>query len=95
MFNTCAIHLLNSSFSGSGSVYVWGGGYDGQLGLGNTVTFQSSPKKLRHSKLKNNVVQIEAGESYSAALTGKAPEMSNVVGQVGAGCMVGCFMFKN
>ncbi|XP_048734330.2 uncharacterized protein LOC125650251 isoform X3 [Ostrea edulis] len=57
------------ALTGSGSVYVWGGGYDGQLGLGNTVTFQSSPKKLRHSKLKNNVVQIEAGESYSAALT--------------------------
>jgi alpha-tubulin suppressor-like RCC1 family protein len=64
--------MIISSFSGSGNVYVWGSGSDGQLGLGNTVTFQSTPKKLRHSELKNSVVQIGAGECYSAALTGRA-----------------------
>ncbi|XP_061172978.1 uncharacterized protein LOC133182235 isoform X2 [Saccostrea echinata] len=53
----------------TGSVYVWGSGSDGQLGLGKAVTFQSSPKKVHHSELKNNVVQIETGEYYSAVIT--------------------------
>lgn len=56
--------------SESGNVYVWGYGADGQLGLGNNCTFQSSPKKLRHSELRHCVVKIEAGEYFSTAITG-------------------------
>ncbi|XP_078313714.1 uncharacterized protein LOC111129310 isoform X6 [Crassostrea virginica] len=64
-----ATHSL--ALTESGNVYVWGYGADGQLGLGNNCTFQSSPKKLRHSELRHCVVKIEAGEYFSTAITEK------------------------
>jgi alpha-tubulin suppressor-like RCC1 family protein len=52
-------------FSAFGSVYVWGSGIDGQLGLGDKVLFLSTPKRLKDQNLQRKVTYIAAGESYS------------------------------
>lgn len=57
-------------FLASGSVYVWGSGADGQLGLGDKVLFITSPKRLKDSSLHRKVTYISSGECYSAAITG-------------------------
>ena len=57
-------------FSESGDILSFGSGADGQLGLGNSVYYQSRPKRLRLPYLRRKVVQINAGEAFSAAITG-------------------------
>ncbi|KAJ8030054.1 E3 ubiquitin-protein ligase HERC2 [Holothuria leucospilota] len=57
------------ALSGSGSVYTWGGGADGQLGFGNGTLFLSEPKCLPRLSFPNKISQIACGELYSAAVT--------------------------
>ncbi|XP_035234359.1 probable E3 ubiquitin-protein ligase HERC2 [Anguilla anguilla] len=52
-----------------GKVYSWGMGQEGQLGQGQNMAFLSAPCLLQSGVLSPGVLQIEAGESYSAALT--------------------------
>lgn len=70
VYDVCLYTCMSVYFSGSGNIYVWGSGLDGQLGLGNSNTFQSFPKKLKHPELRRSVVKIQAGEYYSTAITG-------------------------
>ena len=68
--NTINQSINQYYFSAFGSVYVWGSGIDGQLGLGDKVLFLSTPKRLKDQNLQRKVTYIAAGESYSAAITG-------------------------
>ena len=68
--NTIDKSINQFYFSAFGSVYVWGSGIDGQLGLGDKVLFLSTPKRLKDQNLQRKVTYIAAGESYSAAITG-------------------------
>nr|XP_046242999.1 RCC1 domain-containing protein RUG3, mitochondrial-like isoform X2 [Scatophagus argus] len=52
-----------------GNVFSWGMGQEGQLGLGEDSVHISNPCLLSYSQLAE-VTQIQAGESYSAAITG-------------------------
>ncbi|XP_067463736.1 uncharacterized protein [Thunnus thynnus] len=51
-----------------GNVFSWGMGQEGQLGLGENWIHVSAPCLLSHSQLAE-VTQIQAGDSYSAAVT--------------------------
>ncbi|CAJ1068530.1 probable E3 ubiquitin-protein ligase HERC2 isoform X3 [Xyrichtys novacula] len=51
-----------------GNVFSWGMGQEGQLGLGEDRIHSSTPCLLSYSQL-TEVTQIQAGESYSAAVT--------------------------
>ena len=52
--------------SGKGELFVWGGGSEGQLGLGD-VTECPDPKKL---KLSEKVVSLACGYYHTAFVTG-------------------------
>ncbi|XP_034547960.1 secretion-regulating guanine nucleotide exchange factor-like isoform X2 [Notolabrus celidotus] len=52
-----------------GNVFSWGMGQEGQLGLGEDRIHISTPCLLSYSQL-TEVAQIQAGDSYSAAITG-------------------------
>ncbi|XP_047185060.1 uncharacterized protein LOC118313456 isoform X2 [Scophthalmus maximus] len=52
-----------------GNVFSWGMGQEGQLGLGEDRIHISTPCLLNYSQLAE-VTQIQAGDSYSAAVTG-------------------------
>ncbi|XP_074525366.1 uncharacterized protein LOC141789801 isoform X2 [Halichoeres trimaculatus] len=52
-----------------GNVFSWGMGQEGQLGLGEDRIHISTPCLLSYSQLAA-VTQIQAGDSYSAAVTG-------------------------
>ncbi|XP_026177163.1 RCC1 domain-containing protein RUG3, mitochondrial-like isoform X2 [Mastacembelus armatus] len=52
-----------------GNVFSWGMGQEGQLGLGEDRIHISTPCLLSYSQL-TKVTQIQAGDSYSAAVTG-------------------------
>ncbi|XP_044052620.1 E3 ubiquitin-protein ligase HERC2-like [Siniperca chuatsi] len=51
-----------------GNVFSWGMGQEGQLGLGDDRIHISTPRLLSYSQLAE-VTQIQAGDSYSAAIT--------------------------
>nr|XP_020450252.1 ultraviolet-B receptor UVR8-like [Monopterus albus] len=51
-----------------GNVFSWGTGQEGQLGLGEDRIHISTPCLLSYSQLAK-VTQIQAGDSYSAAVT--------------------------
>ncbi|XP_041643463.1 probable E3 ubiquitin-protein ligase HERC1 isoform X2 [Cheilinus undulatus] len=51
-----------------GNVFSWGMGQEGQLGLGEDRIHSSIPYLLSYSQLAE-VTQIQAGDSYSAAVT--------------------------
>ncbi|KAM7019101.1 uncharacterized protein LKV04_009583 [Tautogolabrus adspersus] len=51
-----------------GNVFSWGMGQEGQLGLGEDRIHISTPCLLSYSQL-TEVTQIQAGDSYSAAIT--------------------------
>ncbi|XP_060893935.1 uncharacterized protein LOC132974123 [Labrus mixtus] len=51
-----------------GNVFSWGMGQEGQLGLGEDRIHISTPCLLSYSQL-TGVTQIQAGDSYSAAIT--------------------------
>ncbi|XP_037634201.1 ultraviolet-B receptor UVR8-like isoform X2 [Sebastes umbrosus] len=52
-----------------GNVFSWGMGQEGQLGLGDDCIHSSEPRLLSYSQLAE-ITQIQAGDSYSAAITG-------------------------
>ncbi|XP_076586671.1 E3 ISG15--protein ligase Herc6-like [Chaetodon auriga] len=56
-----------------GNVFSWGMGQEGQLGLGEDRIHSSAPRLLSYSQL-GKVTQIQAGDSYSAAVTGSGEE---------------------
>ncbi|GFO04197.1 X-linked retinitis pigmentosa GTPase regulator [Plakobranchus ocellatus] len=56
--------------SNDGSIFSWGFGSDGQLGLGERKLTSCVPKRIRHESLRQNVSFIGCGEMYSAAVTG-------------------------
>ncbi|XP_027132478.1 probable E3 ubiquitin-protein ligase HERC2 isoform X3 [Larimichthys crocea] len=51
-----------------GNVFSWGMGQEGQLGLGEDSIHSSTPRLLSYSQL-TEVTRIQAGDSYSAAVT--------------------------
>ncbi|KAI3372474.1 hypothetical protein L3Q82_022960, partial [Scortum barcoo] len=51
-----------------GNVFSWGMGQEGQLGLGEDMIHISAPRLLRYSQ-PAEVTRIQAGDSYSAAIT--------------------------
>ncbi|XP_068422589.1 uncharacterized protein [Clinocottus analis] len=51
-----------------GNVFSWGMGQEGQLGLGDDRVHSPTPRLLNYSQLAK-VTQIQAGDSYSAAVT--------------------------
>jgi hypothetical protein len=57
--------------SGSGHVFTFGNGINGQLGHGEDVTFLASPAEVLHETFYNPVASISAGECFSAAVTAK------------------------
>ncbi|KAJ8380562.1 hypothetical protein SKAU_G00013400 [Synaphobranchus kaupii] len=52
-----------------GKVYSWGMGQEGQLGQGQNMVFLSAPCLLQSRVFLAGVMQINASDSYSAALT--------------------------
>ncbi len=77
---------LNSSYAlkSDGTVWAWGRGTDGRLGIGNT-TSQSLPVQIPSL---SNVIDIAAGESHAVALKADGTVWAwgnNPVGQVGDG----------
>ncbi|XP_028312829.1 ultraviolet-B receptor UVR8-like [Gouania willdenowi] len=52
-----------------GNVFSWGIGQEGQLGLGEEEIHVSTPCLINHPQL-TGVIRIQAGNSYSAAVTG-------------------------
>ncbi|CAK6950123.1 probable E3 ubiquitin-protein ligase HERC2 isoform X4 [Scomber scombrus] len=58
----------NLLLTDGGNVFSWGMGQEGQLGLGENWIHVSTPRLLGHSQL-SEVTQIQAGDSYSAAVT--------------------------
>ncbi|XP_031705563.1 E3 ubiquitin-protein ligase HERC2-like isoform X1 [Anarrhichthys ocellatus] len=73
-----------------GNVFSWGMGQEGQLGLGDDRIHISIPCLLNYSQLAE-VTQIQAGDSYSAAVTaggelllwGQIPCVSRVIDHPG------------
>ncbi|XP_034398310.1 probable E3 ubiquitin-protein ligase HERC1 isoform X3 [Cyclopterus lumpus] len=73
-----------------GNVFSWGMGQEGQLGLGDDRIHISTPCLLNYSQLAE-VTQIQAGDSYSAAVTaggelllwGRIPCVSRVIDHPG------------
>ncbi|XP_056233280.1 X-linked retinitis pigmentosa GTPase regulator-like isoform X2 [Seriola aureovittata] len=73
-----------------GNVFSWGMGQEGQLGLGEDRIHIATPFLLDYSQLAE-VMQIQAGDSYSAAVTaggelflwGQIPCVSRVSGHPG------------
>lgn len=53
----------------TGNVYTWGSGSEGQLGHGAHVTYATVPRKVELAELQSTVVQVAAGDLYSAAVT--------------------------
>ncbi|XP_029999720.1 E3 ISG15--protein ligase HERC5-like [Sphaeramia orbicularis] len=51
-----------------GNVFSWGMGQEGQLGLGEKTVHVSTPCLLSYSQLVE-VTHLQAGDSYSAAVT--------------------------
>ena len=61
---------MHMYFSANGSVYTWGCGHEGQLGHGEKVKFLTFPRRVKDRHVNCRCVQIQCGETFSAAITG-------------------------
>lgn len=72
-----------------GNLYAWGRGFEGQLGLSETIEVASVPAFVKFfHKEKMTITQIAAGDCYSLAVTDKGEMFSwgeAKMGQLGLG----------
>ena len=60
----------------NGNVYTWGSGMEGQLGHGEAIKFLSKPTKIERKQLPCVVHQVQAGDFYTAAISGRLKNSS-------------------
>jgi alpha-tubulin suppressor-like RCC1 family protein len=57
-----------------GDIYAWGKGFEGQLGLGNSIEIASTPQYVKafyncKKKVRTEIKYICCGSNYSLAVT--------------------------